>query len=98
MIIVAIITGIIFLFFVFLTLYIDTKRCGTFNDGITLGIIITLLLFTECALIICIKNALYPTAIDVYQGKTTLKYITVDGIKVDSIVVFKKDVTNLNIY
>ena len=86
MIIVAIITGIIFLFFVFLTLYIDTKRCGT------------LLLFIECALIICIKNDLYPTAIDVYQGKTTLKYITVDGIKVDSIVVFKKDVTNLNIY
>jgi hypothetical protein len=70
----------------------------TFNDGITLGIIITLLLFIECALIICIKNDLYPTAIDVYQGKTTLKYITVDGVKVDSIVVFKKDVTNLNIY
>ena len=29
--------------------------------------------------------------IDVYQGKTTLKYEVVDGIKVDSVVVWKDD-------
>ena len=30
-----------------------------------------------------------PEAMDVYQGKTTLKYTIVDGEKVDSIVVWK---------
>lgn len=32
-----------------------------------------------------------PTAMDVYQGKTTLQYTIVDGAKVDSVVVFKKN-------
>lgn len=31
-----------------------------------------------------------PTAMEVYQGKTTLKYTVVDGIKQDSVVIFKK--------
>lgn len=31
------------------------------------------------------------TPMDVYQGKTTLKYEIVDGIKVDSIVIWKND-------
>lgn len=33
----------------------------------------------------------FPTAMDVYKGKTTLQYTIVDGIKIDSIVVFKKN-------
>lgn len=33
----------------------------------------------------------FPTAMDVYQGKTTLQYTIVDGIKIDSVVVFKKN-------
>lgn len=32
-----------------------------------------------------------PTAMDVYQGKTTLEYKVVDGVKVDSVVIFKND-------
>lgn len=32
-----------------------------------------------------------PKAMDVYQGKTTLEYTIIDGVKVDSIVVFKKN-------
>ena len=31
-----------------------------------------------------------PSAMDVYQGKTTLQYTIVDGEKVDSVVIFKK--------
>ena len=31
----------------------------------------------------------YPTAMDVYQGKTTLKITYKDGIATDSVVVFK---------
>jgi uncharacterized membrane protein SirB2 len=30
-----------------------------------------------------------PTAMDVYQGKTTLEYIIKDGVAVDSVVLFK---------
>lgn len=30
------------------------------------------------------------TAMDVYQGKTTLEYTVVDGVKTDSCVVWKK--------
>jgi hypothetical protein len=33
----------------------------------------------------------YPTAMDVYQCKTTIKYEVVDGVKVDSVVIFKND-------
>lgn len=33
-----------------------------------------------------------PSAMDVYQGKTTLKTTYVDSIPVDSVVVFKKEV------
>lgn len=32
-----------------------------------------------------------PTALDVYQGKTTLKYTVVDSTIVDSTVVFRKE-------
>lgn len=31
-----------------------------------------------------------PTAMDVYQGKTTLEYKVVDGEKIDSVVVYKR--------
>ena len=31
-----------------------------------------------------------PTAIDVYQGKTTLEYKVVDGVKMDSTVIWRK--------
>ena len=32
----------------------------------------------------------HPKAMDVYQGKTTIEYTIRDGVKVDSIVVFKE--------
>ena len=31
----------------------------------------------------------YPSAMDVYADKTTLQYTIVDGVKIDSVVVFK---------
>ena len=34
------------------------------------------------------ENRNTPTAMDVYQGKTTLEYKVVDSVKVDSIVIF----------
>lgn len=39
---------------------------------------------------ICIYSDNIMTPMDVYQGKTTLEYTVVDGVKVDSCVIFKK--------
>lgn len=35
------------------------------------------------------ENINKPTAMDVYQNKTTLEYKVVDNVKVDSVVIFK---------
>ena len=32
-----------------------------------------------------------PRAIEVYQGKTTLKYEIIDGVKIDSVVIYKDE-------
>ena len=50
--------------------------------GITLGLFISTI-FVNISLIH------KPTAMDVYQGKTTLEYTIRDGEVVDSVVVFK---------
>lgn len=38
-----------------------------------------------------------PNAMDVYQGKTAIQYTVVDGVKVDSCVVYKKDIIFITI-
>ena len=48
--------------------------------GILIGII----------MVIMIESS-HPTAMDVYQGKTTLEYKMVDGVKTDSMVIFKNE-------
>ena len=35
------------------------------------------------------RHSAEPTALDVYQGKTTLKYIYQDGYVIDSVVIYK---------
>ena len=61
-------------------------------------LVATLLVFIVVCLIFClgydtgVENAKeFPTAMDVYQGKTTLQYTIIDGEKIDSVVVFKKN-------
>lgn len=91
MIIATIIIGIILLFLMFLTFYLSDSKNGDFNDGVTLGMTIASLIFIEVILIGCIISDQHPTAMDVYQDKTTLEYKVVDNVKVDSIVIFKND-------
>ena len=57
----------------------------SFLSGIVLILCITVIVNIER------KNNM-PTALDVYQGKTTLKYEVIDGVKVDSVVVWKENV------
>lgn len=39
---------------------------------------------------ICTIFKTYPSAIDVYRGNTTLKITYIDGVPIDSTVVFKQ--------
>ena len=92
MIIAAIITGVILIFFVSLAFHISNNEIdANFNNGLIFGIIVTVLFFIEGILIYCINGDSQPAAMDVYQDKTTLEYKVVDGVKVDSVVVFKND-------
>lgn len=91
MIIAAIITGIILIFFMSLTVHARNNEVDTaFDFGLIFGIIVTVVFFMEGVLIYCINNDSHPTAMDVYQNKTTLEYKVADGVKVDSVVIFKK--------
>ena len=38
-----------------------------------------------------------PNAMDVYQGKTAIQYTVVDGVKVDSCVVYRKNIKFITI-
>ena len=72
--------GFIFLLNVFITCG-DTPVmlcCTLFCVGV-----VTILCWT-------IDRDITPTAMDVYQGKTTLEVTYEDGVPVDSIVIFKK--------
>ena len=91
MIIAAIIVGIILILFVILVTHIDSNGWGSFGEGVSLGVVITLLSFIEVGIISSIISEPTPTAMDVYQGKTTLEYKVVDDVKVDSVVVFKNN-------
>lgn len=65
-------------------LILDSKNDGIFAAGCAGGLAV-LFMFTGI-------DVLTPdmTPMDVYQGKTTLKYEVVDGVKVDSTVVWKE--------
>lgn len=94
MVIAAIIVGIVIVVILYLLDYINTKSItANFSDGIAGGIIISIFLIIEIGIvgdILASKNP-KPTAMDVYQGKTTLEYKVVDDVKVDSVVIFKND-------
>lgn len=77
MIIVSLILGV---FFIIAAVIIDE---GT-NLSIALAILGSFLLFI-------FFKSIKPSAMDVYQGKTTLEITYKDGVPVDSVVVFKNN-------
>lgn len=90
MIIAAIIFGILLAFFVIVSKYTIDKKKSNYNTGVVIGFIICGLFVLEVGFLYELNKDPQPTAIDVYQGKTTLEYKVVDNVKVDSIVIFKK--------
>ena len=91
MIITAIIVGIFFAFTVFIAFCLSNKKGKDFDTGLFMGFIISLFFAMEVGLISDIIDT-QPTAMDVYQGKTTLEYTIRDSVKIDSIVIFKDSI------
>ena len=69
-----------------LNILTDDKNCRFIS---ALFLIILAIIFT--GLVTSYDNRNTPTAMDVYQGKTTLEITYRDSIPVDSIVVFKDE-------
>lgn len=91
-IIAATILGIIIILLVIVcNKYPNENHTPNFSCGVFVGIILAIVTVFEVIVVTDIIEKPKPTPMDVYQGKTTLEYTIVDGVKVDSIVVLKKN-------
>lgn len=61
------------------------------EDFISLILLVCALMLMGVLIGICMYTDNCITPMDVYQGKTTLEYTIVDGVKVDSCVIWKKE-------
>lgn len=64
---------------------------GNKDERFCSALILTILGIVFVMLISSYNNRNTPTALDVYQGKTTLEITYKDSIPVDSVVVFKEE-------
>lgn len=90
MIFLAIIIGIIFIFLIIQCIQ-RNYDVETYGFDICCGWLTGALCILEIIIIFESISKGNPTAMDVYQGKTTIEYTMRDGIKVDSVVVFKEN-------
>ena len=90
MIIGAIIVGILLVVFIFMSIHISNQKTSNYDTGVVIGAIIFGVFVIEVGIVSKIIEDPQPTAMDVYQGKTTLEYKVADNVKVDSVVIFKK--------
>ena len=89
MIIGVIIVGILILALIILGEHISDRCDGSFYVGIFMGIVITILFVMEICLVHEIIEKSKPSALDVYQNKTTLEITYKDKVPIDSTVVWK---------
>lgn len=89
MVIVAVLIGMIIIVLFILCIQLNNER-ESYSLGIFCGWAMTSLCVIEMICICECVSKPHPKAIDVYQGKTTIEYTIRDGVKIDSIVVFKK--------
>ena len=92
MIIAAIIVGIIIIGLIVLKDFINNNGYGDIDIGVFFGVALSIFFVIEICIINDIIAEPKPKAMDVYQGKTTLEYTIRDGVKIDSVVVFKNSV------
>lgn len=91
MTITSILIGIVIIVLMILCVQLHKER-ESYSLGMFCGWAMTSLFVIE---MVCISECIskpHPKAMDVYQGKTTLEYTIRDGVKVDSVVVWKEEV------
>lgn len=81
-----IVFGLLYAIFLFWNVSTDNKDNRVFS-----AFLLTISAIILAALILYDDNKNIPTALDVYQGKTTLEITYRDSIPVDSVVVFKEE-------
>lgn len=89
MIIAAIIVGIIIIGLIVLKDFINNNGNGDMDIGVFFGVALSIFFVIEICIINDIIEEPKPTPMDVYQGKTTIEYTIRDGVKTDSVVVWK---------
>jgi hypothetical protein len=89
MISLAILVGIITIFFILIGLYLLDKDTFDFGAGVILGMVISICVVTEIFIIYDISEKPKPQAIDVYRNKTELEITSVNGVPRDTVVVWK---------
>lgn len=72
------------------TVISDAGKLG-FDGGVFFGILFSVMFVIEVSMLSTYLKKPTPTALDVYQGKTTLEYKMVDGVRTDSMVIFKNE-------
>lgn len=85
-----VLVGIMMVMMVYIGTVISNKGMLGFDGGVFFGIVFSVLFVIEVSFVSTLIKNPTPTAMDVYQGKTTLEYKVVDGERTDSVVVFKK--------
>lgn len=90
MIFLAVIIGLVI---IFLSIQCIQWNSEGETDGFSIccGCVLGMMLIFEVILINESISKSHPTALDVYQGKTILEYTIRDGVKIDSIVIFKEN-------
>ena len=91
MIIGAIIVGIFILALMVLWAFFRKRGGSSFDTGVFIGIVITILVIIEICLISLIIEKPTPSALDVYRGNTELEITSVNGTPIDTVVVFKNN-------
>ena len=82
--------GVMMVLMVYIGTVISSKRVSDFDGGVFFGIVFSVMFVIEVSLVSIYLKKPTPTAMDVYQGKTTIEYKIVDGVITDSTIVFRK--------
>ena len=90
MIIGAIIVGVLIFALMVLWAFFRERGGSSFDAGVVIGVVITMSVVLELCLISNIIEKQKPSALDVYRGNTELEITSVNGVPMDTVVVFKR--------
>ena len=85
-----IILGILICVSVILTAFKGRNSSCDFDTGVIMGGGVAILMTIEVYLLADIIGEPKPSAIDVYRGHTELEITSVNGVPIDTVVVFKE--------